>query len=427
LDFHAQLAKRPIVKLQRQLPLAIALLASALAGGAVYAQLEGADRGVPPVDSASTFEITGVTVDTTGKTAAEAREEGWRQAQLAGWKALWAKTNNRPIAEAPELSESALNGMVSGIIVEQEQIGPNRYIATLGVLFDRARSGQLLGASGPVQRSAPMLVIPVMITGSSFQSFESRNEWQKAWARFRTVNSPVDYVRTTGSGIDPLLLNAAQTRRPGRAWWRMLLDQYGAADVVTPEVHLRRSFPGGPASATFTARHGPDNRLLGRFTLRIANGALLQRMLDEGVRRLDGIYAEALAAGALAPDPSLIVPEPPPVEEFEEVEVIEPARRTAGSGSVVPSGPLPAGDMPSGAVQSVTIQVPTPDAAAVAQAEIAVSRVRGVTSAITSSQSLGGTSTMRVTFTGDPAALAAALQAQGWSVSGSGTSLRISR
>jgi hypothetical protein len=428
LDFHAQLAKRPVVKLPRQLPLVLALLATALAGGAVYAQLEGADRGVPPIDSASTFEITGVTVDTVGKTAEEAREEGWRQAQSKGWKALWAKTNGRPISEAPDLPESTLNGMVSGIIVEQEQIGPTRYIATLGVLFDRARSGQLLGASGPVQRSAPMLVIPVMQTGSSFQTFESRNEWQKAWARFRTVNSPVDYVRTTGSGIDPLLLNAAQTRRPGRAWWRMLLDQYGAADVVVPEVHLRRTFPGGPASATFAARHGPDNRLLGRFTLRVANGAAVPRMLDEGVRRLDLLYGEALAAGLLSPDPSLIVPEPPPIEEFleEEEDVIERPRTNRSTG-VSPSGPLPTYQAPSGAAQSFTIQVPTADAGAVAQAEIAVSRVAGVTSAITTSESLGGTSTMRVTFTGDGAALAAALQAQGWNVAGSGNSLRISR
>jgi hypothetical protein len=284
----------------------------------------------------------------------------------------------------------------------------------------------LLGFSGPVQRSAPMLVVPVMLTGSSFQTFESRNEWQKAWARFRTVNSPVDYVRTTGSGIDPLLLNAAQTRRPGRGWWRMLLDQYGAADVLVPEVHLRRSFPGGPASATFTARHGPDNRVLGRFTLRVANGAALPRLLDEGVRRLDALYAEALAAGALAPDPSLIVPEPPPVEEFLEEEVLE-RPGAARLGSATPSGPLPSGTLPTGATQTFTIQVPTADAAAVAQAEIAVSRVRGVTSAITTSQSLGGTSTMRVTFTGEGAALAEALQAQGWNVSGSGSSLRISR
>ena len=414
------------MKLPRRLPLALALLASALAGGAVYAQLEGADRGVPPIDSASTFEVTGVQVDTVGKTAAEAREAGWRAAQSQGWKALWAKTNNRPIGEAPDLPESTLNGMVSGIIVESEQIGPTRYIATLGVLFDRARTGQLLGVSGFAQRSAPMLVVPVMMTGSSFQTFESRNEWQKAWARFRTVNSPVDSVRTTGAGIDPLLLFVAQTRRPGRGWWRMLLDQYGAADVVTPEVHLRRTYPGGPATATFVARHGPDNRELGRVTLRVANSAALPRMFDEGVRRLDALYTQALAAGALAPDPSLIIPEPPPIEEFlEEAEAPAPVRRTPGT--TLPSGPLPTGEAPTGAAQSFSISVPTPDAAAVAQAEIAVSRVRGVTSAITSSQSLGGTSTMRVTYTGDLAGLQAALEAQGWSVSGSGNSLRISR
>ncbi|HEY7810084.1 MAG TPA: heavy-metal-associated domain-containing protein [Allosphingosinicella sp.] len=414
------------MKLSRRLPFVLALLATALTGGAVYAQLEGADRGVPPIDSASTFEITGVAVDTSGKTAAEAREAGWRQAQLRGWKALWAKTNNRPLSEAPDLPESTLNGMVSGIIVEQEQIGPNRYIATLGVLFDRARTGQLLGVSGPVQRSAPMLVIPVMLTGSSLQTFESRNEWQKAWARFRTVNSPVDYVRTTGSGIDPLLLNATQTRRPGRAWWRMLLDQYGAADVIVPEVHLRRSFPGGPATATFTARHGPDNRILGQVTLRVANSAALPALLDEGVRRLDAIYAGALGAGILRPDPSLIVPEPPLVEEFLEEEAAA-ERPAAVRGSAVPPGPLPTGDAPTGAVQSFTVQVPTADSAAVAQAEIAVSRVRGVTSAITTALSIGGTSVIRVTYSGDAAGLQAALEAQGWSVSGSGTSLRISR
>ena len=221
------------MKPTRLLPLLfVALLASLLAGRAVWAQLEGADRGVPPIDSASTFEITGVEVDVGAETAEKAREEGWRQAQQKGWKALWAKTNGRPIEEAPGLTDSALNGMVAGIVVEQEQIGPKRYIATLGVLFDRARTGQLLGVSGSVRRSAPVLVIPVMLTGSSFQTFESRNEWQRAWARYRTGNSPVDYVRPTGSGIDPLLLNVTQARRPGRGWWRMLLDQYGAADVI---------------------------------------------------------------------------------------------------------------------------------------------------------------------------------------------------
>jgi hypothetical protein len=410
------------VKPARLLPvLFVALLASLVAGGAVWAQLEGADRGVPPIDSASTFEITGVEVDVSADTADKAREEGWREAQQKGWKALWAKTNGRPIEEAPALTDSALNGMVAGIIVEQEQIGPKRYIATLGVLFDRARTGQLLGVSGSVRRSAPVLVIPVMLTGSSFQTFESRNEWQRAWARYRTGNSPVDYVRPTGSGIDPLLLNVTQTRRPGRAWWRMLLDQYGAADVITPEVHLKRLYPGGPAIGVFTARHGPDNRVIGQFELRVQSSALIPRLLDEGVRGLDLLYTRALAAGELTPDPSLIVPEPPLVEEIEEQVEETEVRETA------PRPLPPPGTTPVGAVTVIRIEVDTPDQAAIGRAELAVSRVPGVTSAFTTNPSIGGTSAMRVSYMGEPGALAAALEAQGWRVSGSGSSLRLSR
>ena len=405
--------------------LSLVVAASLLAGGgALYAQLEGAERGVPPIDSASTLEVTGVEVDVTGKTSEQARYEGWRQAQSRGWKALWAKTTGNPINQAPDLSDSVLNSIVSGIIIEQEQIGPRRYIARLGVLFDRARAGQLLGV-GPLagRRSAPMLVIPVMVTGSTPYSFEFRNEWQKAWARFRTGNSPVDYVRPTGSGIDPLLLNVAQTRRPGRGWWRMLLDQYGAADVVMPEVYLKRLYPGGPAIGEFVARFGPDNRVIGRFKLRVENGAALPKLLDEGVRRLDVLYARALEYGVLVPDPTLIIEEPEVIADAAaEIEAANEGRAVAvqaPSTAVIP--------VPVGAATPVTISVETPTAAIIQQAEVSVSRVPGVTSALTTNPAVGGTSTMRVTYSGDPAALAAALQAQGWTVEGSGASLRISR
>ena len=399
--------------------LLLALAASLAAGGALYAQLEGADRGVPPIDSASTFEIGGIQVDVSADNAEKARFEGWRQAQAKGWKALWAKTHGRPISQAPGLSDSALNAMVSGIIVEQEQIGPKRYIATLGILFDRARTGQLLGVSGSVRRSAPMLVMPIMLTGSTYQSFEWRNEWQKAWARYRTGSSPVDYVRPVGSGIDPLLLNAAQAGRPGRGWWRMLLDQYGAADVIMPEVRLQRSYPGGPATGIFIARHGPDNRYLGQVTLRVANSAGIPRLLDEGIRRLDAIYAQALEAGLMRPDPSLNIELPPPVEELEEPEEEEG-----------PALPIDLGNEPSAPAAertSFTIRIDTPDEASINRAELSVSRIGGVMMALTTDRELGGTSTMRVTFMGDSERFQAALAAQGWSVRGSGTSLRISR
>ena len=405
---------------RRLLPASLLAALLLIGGGALYAQLEGADRGVPPIDSTSTLEVTGVQVDVTGANAEQARLEGWRQAQLLGWKALWAKSSGRPQSQAPNLPDSVLNGIVSGIVIEQEQIGPKRYIAQLGILFDRARTGPLLGGGeGQVRRSAPMLVIPVMQTGSTHYSFEFRNDWQRAWARFRTGGSPVDYIRPVGSGIDPLLLNHAQTKRPGRGWWRMLLDQYGAADVVVPEVHLKRLYPGGPVIGVFTARFGPDNQLLGRFTLRVENSAAIPRLLDEGVRRTDALYVRALAMGLLTPDPTLVVEEPEIIAEIaEQIE----AATTAISTSPGPTAPVPVG-----AAATYTIQVDTPTAASVQQAEVSVSRIGGVTSALTTSLALGGTSVLRVTYSGDIAALQAALQAQGWTVQASGNSLRISR
>lgn len=390
-----------------------ALAAIVVVGGAVHAQLEGGDRGIPPIDSTSSFEVTGVEVDVTAADANAARLEGWRRAQALGWRMLWSRTNGRPASEAPALSESALNGIVSGIVIEQEQIGPTRYVARLGVLFDRARTGQMLGVEGLRRRSAAMLVIPVMQTGGGFDSFESRSEWQAAWARFRTANSPIDYVRPSGSGIDPLLLNEMQAGRRGRGWWRVLLDQYGAADVVVPEVRVQRLYPGGPALATFSARHGPDNRLLARFQLRAENSAAIPAMLDEGVRRLDMAYAQALAGGALQPDPTLIIerPAPPPA-------IVEDA----------PDVPVATAAPPTAAQTSFSVQVATPDAGAVQQAELSVSRAPGVTSALTTSLALGGTSVMRVTYMGDAAAFEGALRAQGWQVERlGGNALRISR
>ncbi len=403
------------MKLTRRLliiAIPLVLVAFVAGGGLIYAQLDGADRGIPPIDSTSNFEVMGVEVDVRAANGEAARVEGWRRAQREGWRLLWSRTTGRPIAQAPNLSESVLNGIVSGIIIDSEQIGPTRYIARLGVLFDRARTGQMLGVEGLQRRSAAMLVIPVMKTGASAYSFEFQNDWQRAWAEYRTAGSPIDYVRTSGAGIDPLLLNLAQAGRRGRGWWRMILDQYGAADVLVAELDLRRLYPGGPALGVFTARFGPDGEVLGSFRLRAENSQQLRAMLDEGVRRLDALYTQALEQGRLSPDSSLVIIEPAVQRQIEEI---------------VPETPVVTA-VPIGPTITINVQVDTPDAGAVQNAELSVSRVGGVTSAVTTSLALGGTSIMRVTYAGDAAGLQAALAAQGWRVQAvGGNTVRISR
>lgn len=400
-------------RLSRPFPLLIALLLIAGLSAVVFAQIDGSDRGVIPIDTSGSLEVPGVTVDVYAKTADAARLGGWRLAQRKAWRQLWTKYH--PGTGAPALPDGTLDSIVSSIVVEDEQIGPTRYVARLGVLFDRARAGQILGVSGGIARSLPFLVIPIQWSGGRPETFETRTDWQRAWARFRTGSGPIDYVRPTGAGADPLLLNAAQAGRRNRVWWRLLLDQYGAADVLMPIVKIERQWPGGPVVGRFTAAFGPDARILDQFTLRTSNAAGLDAMLDEGIRRLDAAYSRAQAFGMLRPDPTLIIEEP---VDPETLDLDEPVEAAAG----------PADELapPPGAL-NVSVQFDTPDVASVSRAEQELRGIPGVSSATTSSLALGGVSVMRVIYQGDIAALRAGLAARGWRVEEGGGVLRIRR
>lgn len=402
----------------------LATLALLGSGVALYAQIEGSDRGVAPLDSASSFQVTGIEVDVAAKNADAARLGGWKLAQRRGWQQLWSKTHGGREG-GPALSDSELDAIVSGIVIEDEQIGPTRYVARLGVMFDRARASQLLGVGGTVQRSPPLLVVPVQWSGGTPVSYEDRSAWQQAWARFRAGGSPIDYVRPIGNGPEALLLTTGQMQRPGRNWWRMLLDFYGAADILSPQAHLRRLYPGGPILGTFTARYGPDNKQLSSFTLRTSGPDGLPQMLDEAVKRIDQIYGAALSDGVLRTDPSLIVapPAPPPLPTDNAAVATTTESKPGDNGDESANSVAAETDITS----TYTVQFDTPDVGSVGATEDAVKGASGVNSASTTSLALGGVSVMRVSFTGSLDKLKAALQAAGLRVEESGGTLHVRR
>lgn len=392
--------------------------ALALAGGAgiVAAQSDDGDKidTNDPIDASGSYQVDNVDVDVSGPDAETARLAGWKLAQRKAYQMLSRKFGGGGGVPA----DSVLDSMVTGIVIENEEIGPNRYIAKLGVLFSRARLGGLMGAVGDITRSAPMLVIPIQWSGGSAVAFEQKTAWADAWQRFRAGDSTVDYVRPTGVGADSLLANEGQTGRRDRGWWRSVLDQYAAADVVEPSVTLYRQWPGGPVVGVFEARHGPDDQLLARFALRVDSEAGLPALLDAGVKRIDAVYQEALRGGGLGIDPSLAyIPPPQATPTATPTPTDTP---TGGATTSDATAPVTAGT-------SVTIQFDTPTAASVSTIEGAVRGVPGVSGANTTSMAIGGISVMRLSYGGDPAALASALEARGFQVGRNGTTLRIRR
>ena len=390
-----------------------ALLLVAGASSMVVAQTNkpAKPRNEPSIDSATgSFEVSGVEVDVRGNTADAARQGGWRLAQRKGWEMLSRKMTGK----ASSLSDAQLDSMVTGIVVEQEQIGPTRYIARLGVLFDRGKAGAILGVSTAVMRSPPMLLVPVQWSGGTAYVYERQTAWRDAWARFRDGNSMIEYVKPRGTGSDALLLNGGQIGRRGRGWWRNILDQYGAADVLVAEVRLRQDYPGGPITAIFMVSHGPDKVPITQFALKVNSADGLPALLDQGIARIDKACQDAMSAGKLKTD--MMLAYRPPEEKTEEEKKPE---EDTGTPTPTPG--------PSETAATFNVQIDTPSAGALTAGESAVRGVPGVRSANTASIALGGVSVMRVTYDGSLSSLRSQLEARGYQVQEGPGVLRIKR
>jgi hypothetical protein len=353
--------------------------------------MAGAGAALPSGIGGSAFTVRDIEVDVTRKTAQLARIEAWREAARQAWPALWSRMTGNPAANAPELPDSAIEAMVGAIEIQKEQFSDTRYLATLGVIFDRRRAGTWLPSTARILQSRPMLLLPVLVDGGVRSVYESDSPWQRAWARFGTDSTPIDYVRAKGTAGDGVLLTSWQARRDNRELWRAILARYGAENVLVAEAHLDRSYPGGPIEGLFLARQGPDAKVLTRFRLHAGAAGELDAMLDEAVRRIDAAYATALQNGLLAADESLTI-ELAPIDASSPM--LDAATGYAESRSLVAN-------------------VVTPDANAWAFYDSALRTVPQVDSFSLVTLAIGGTSTIRINFGTDLDILRFALDQKG--------------
>ncbi len=365
--------------------LLLALLPLLVAGGAARAQ-----------DSAGTaYAVGGIEVDVVGPNSEAARLAGYRIAQRKAWPQLYARLTGQPATAAPHLSDGQLDNIVSGIESQGERFSTTRYIARLGVVFDRTRTSEYFGGGSGSLQSPPMLLLPVFTDGGVRTLYQARTPWRAAWQRFRENVTPIDYVLATGSAGDNLVLTAWQVARPDRPIWRDILNRFDTVDVLSAEVRLVRSYPGGPIRALFIARHGPDATELGRFVLSANDESGIDAMLDAGVRGIDDIYAVALRDGRLQSEADLST-------ELTPILASAPLIGSAADG-----------EGPSDAGASLEVALATPDAATASGIEAQLRGTPGVTGVTVTSLSLGGTTRMLIGYSGTAEALAYALDGRG--------------
>ncbi len=358
----------------------------------------GAPLSAQEVGGGSAYAIGGIDVDVAAPSPESARMAAYRIAQRKAWPLLWARLTGGAPAAAPHLSDGQLDGMVSGIESQGERFSMTRYIAKLGVVFDRSRASEYFSGSGASLQSPPMLLLPLYNDGGTRVLYQAKTPWRAAWQRYRENVTPIDYVVASGSPGDNIVLTGWQVNRADRPSWRNILNRFDAVDVLVAEARLVRAWPGGPINALFIARHGPDATELGRFTLTATGDEGLDAMLDTAVRQVDEIYATALRDGRLRSE----------VDLSADLAPIIAAAPNIG-GAVGEEG----SDETAVAGTSVEALVATPDAASANAIESLLRGVSGITSVTTTSLSLGGTSRLIIGYAGARDALLYALDAKG--------------
>ena len=345
----------------------------------------------------SAYAVAGIDVDVSAANPMLARMTAYRIAQRKAWPLLWSRLTGRDAAAAPRLSDGQLDSIVAGIESQGERFSTTRYIAKLGVVFDRSRTGEYVAGSGGALQSPPVLLLPLLSDGGVRRVYDGKTAWLAAWQRFRETVTPVDYVLANGGAGDNLLLTGWQATRPDRQSWRNILNRFDTVDVLTAEARLVRQWPGGPVTGLFIARHGPDATELGRLRLQAADDAGLDAMLDTAVRQMDAIYAEALRDGRLRSETDL----------------------TADMAPLIGTGPLlgepVSADQGGAEASSASMEAAmvTPDAASATALEAALRGTPGVTGVTITSLSLGGTTRVLFSYSGSREALLFALDGRG--------------
>lgn len=198
----------------------------------------------------NTFTITGIDVDVTGPDAIKAREQGIREAQGKAVKLLIERmVAPEDRAKVPPLAAGQLDTMVRGVEFANERTAPNRYIATLSVVFAADPVKAWLGQGGisvveTVARAA--LVIPLWKGRNGVEPLDDRNPWRDAWTKLDTTASAVPVRVVRGDQIDQDAVGVEELFVGDVSALARLNERYNAPTVIVATVEGSRD--GGPLS-----------------------------------------------------------------------------------------------------------------------------------------------------------------------------------
>ena len=195
-------------------------------------------------EAGAVFSVADVAIDITAADAAEAGAQAVAVGQRRALERLFQRLI--PVSEQPRLpvlDDDAITELVRGFEVADEQVAPDRYIASFTFHFKPNGISRLLrdhAVPYAVTQSRSLLVLPLYRTGGELLLWEDGNLWRAAWANLPLADGLIRVVAPIGELADLVLIDAHQADSGNSAQLAEIADRYSAAEVAVAEAAVSR-------------------------------------------------------------------------------------------------------------------------------------------------------------------------------------------
>ena len=254
-------------------------------------------NGAPTV-----FQVSGIDIDVTGSTAAQARDQALSEGQAEALATMLRRlTRAIDWQRLPTVRPSDTESYVLDIEIIDERSSDVRYLASLNVRFRPEPVRNLLRQSGVPfadRPSPPVLVMPLLRQGDATLLWEETNDWRAAWAEFAGQSGLVPMVVPFADIADMSAISANQALRGDRRALAEIAANYGienslvavatlssdgAGSRARVDVSLTRVGAGSLPPIGFSITAGPGEDA----------GALLRNGVETSVGRIEDAWISA--------------------------------------------------------------------------------------------------------------------------------------
>lgn len=225
-----------------------------------------AGAGIAPAAAQqSVYQVSGISIDATAETAAQARETAIGDAHIGAMQALYRRMVMAPdVPRLPILTADQIASYVQDFSVANERSSAGRYLADFTFRFKRdAMRGlfQQYGVRFAETQSKPLVVLPVLGQGEAAQLWQEGNPWLRSWAEGRFDEGLVPIVTPLGDLSDVATITPLQALSGDGERLRTMASRYNSAGALVAQATLSGDPEQGTAALSVTASRFDDGRL----------------------------------------------------------------------------------------------------------------------------------------------------------------------